>query len=122
MQTVRATITFPYDLHEELRLEAFRQRKSLSRILIEKIKPAKKKLSIEEQLKKDFALFDKVGRSGLQIDLVKALREDRDRDMGRGLKDLQGSLSLTPIGRKLDLDEILERAERKEAKRLIDEN
>lgn len=98
MQTVRATITFPYDLHEELRLEAFRQRKSLSRVLIEKVRPAKRALP------------------------VKALREDRDRDIGRGLKDLQGSLSLTPIGRKLDLDEILERAERKEAKRLIDEN
>lgn len=80
MQTVRATITFPYDLHEELRQEAFRKRTSLSRVLIEKVRPAKKKVSVEEQLKKDFALFDKVGRSGLQIDLVKALREDRDRD------------------------------------------
>ena len=80
MQTVRATITFPYDLHEELRREAFQKRISLSRVLIEKIKPAKKKLSMEEQLKRDFTLFDKVGRSGLQIDLVKALREDRDRD------------------------------------------
>ncbi len=80
MQTVRATITFPYDLHEELRAEAFRQRKSLSRVLVEKIRPTKKKLSIEEQLKKDFALFDKVARSGIEIDAVKALREDRDRD------------------------------------------
>ncbi|MEK7524916.1 MAG: hypothetical protein AAB548_00915 [Patescibacteria group bacterium] len=80
MQTIRATITFPYDLHEELRQEAFQRRTSLSRVLIEKIKPNKRKVSVEEQLKKDFALFDKVGRSGLQIDLVKALREDRDRD------------------------------------------
>lgn len=45
-----------------------------------KTKPIKKRLSIEEQLKKDFALFDKAGGPGLQIDLVKALREDRDRD------------------------------------------
>ena len=80
MQTVRATITFPYDLHEELRAEAFRQRKSLSKVIVEKIKPIKKQLSVEEQIKRDFALFDKVGKSGLQIDLVKALREDRDRD------------------------------------------
>jgi len=81
MQTVRATITFPYDLHEELRQEAFRQRKSLSRILVERINPVKKrKFSIEEQLKKDHALFERVGKSGLQIDLVEALREDRDRD------------------------------------------
>lgn len=80
MQTIRATITFPYDLHEELRREAFQKRTSLSRILIEKIKPAKKKLSVEDQLKRDHALFAKVGESGLQIDLVKALREDRDRD------------------------------------------
>ncbi len=81
MQTVRATITFPYDLHEELRAEAFRQRKSLSRILVERINPVKnRKFSTKEQLKKDHALFERVGKSGLQIDLVKALREDRDRD------------------------------------------
>ena len=80
MQTVRATITFPYDLHEELRQEAFRQRKSLSRMVVEKINPIKKKLSVKEQLKRDFALFDKVSRSGIEIDAVKAVREDRDRD------------------------------------------
>ncbi|MBI2325879.1 hypothetical protein HYU91_00665 [Candidatus Collierbacteria bacterium] len=97
MQTVRATITFPYDLHEELRAEAFRQRKSLSRILVEKVRPMKKKM-------------------------FTTVREDRDGNMERGLRDFQGSLSLTPIGRKLDLDEIIERAEKKEAKRLVDEN
>lgn len=81
MQTVRATITFPYDLHQELRQEAFRRRTSLSKVLIDKVRPvAKRKLSMEEQLKKDFALFDKVGKSGLQIDAVKAVREDRNRD------------------------------------------
>lgn len=41
--------------------------------------------------------------------------------LGGGLKDLQGSLSLTPIGRRLDLEEIIEKAEKKEVRRLIDE-
>lgn len=80
MQSVRATITFPYYLHEELRREAFQKRTSLSRVLIEKIKPTKKKLSVAEQLKKDFALFDKVCQSGIEIDAVTAVREERDRD------------------------------------------
>lgn len=78
-QTVRATITFPYDLHEELRREAFQKRTSLSRVLIEKIKPVKK-LSVKEQLKRDFALFDKVAKSGIEFDAVAAVRKERDRD------------------------------------------
>ena len=78
---MRATITFPYDIHEELREEAFHRRQSLSQVVVGKVKPQKKRLSVEEQIKKDFALFDKVARSGVQgIDLVKALREERNRD------------------------------------------
>jgi len=52
------------------------------KVILEKTGKIKKgkKLSIEERIKKDFELFDRVGRSGLQIDLVKALRKDRDRD------------------------------------------
>ena len=59
-----------------------KKRISLGKVILEKTGKIKKgkKLSIEERIKKDFELFDRVGRSGLQIDLVKALRKDRDRD------------------------------------------
>ena len=36
---VRATITFPQDVHEELRREAFAKRTSLSRVVVERVKP-----------------------------------------------------------------------------------
>ena len=81
-QMVRTTISLPRDVHEEWRLEAVKKRISLGKVILEKTGKIKKgkKLSIEERIKKDFELFDRVGRSCLQIDLVKALRKDRDRD------------------------------------------
>lgn len=80
MNLVRRSISFPEDIYETLRLEAFARRVSVNQLVTEKIRPNKKKLSIDEQLKKDFAFFDKIGRSGLAIDAVAAVREDRDRD------------------------------------------
>lgn len=41
--------------------------------------------------------------------------------LGEGLRDLQGILSLTPVGRKLDLEGVIKKAEKKEARRLVDE-
>lgn len=73
----------PEDLYNDLRFLAFQEKKSLSRLLVEKIenkKEVKKTLSVEERVRRDFVFFDKVARSGRQIDLVKALRKERDRD------------------------------------------
>ena len=49
----------------------------------------------------------------------KSLRIEK---VGGGLRDLQGSLSLTSVGKKLDLEEVIKKAEKIEAKRLADEN
>jgi len=83
MQMIRTTVSLPEDLYNDLRLAAFREKKSLSRLLVEKIenkKEVKKTLSVEERVRRDFAFFDKVARSGVQINAVKAVREERDRD------------------------------------------
>lgn len=42
--------------------------------------------------------------------------------MGGNLRDLQGSLSLTRIGRKLDLEEVINKAKKVEAKRMANED
>lgn len=83
MQTIRTTISLPEDLYEELRLLAFEEKKSLNKLLVERVTAKKKKnatLSIDEQIKQDLAFFAKVAKSGIQIDAVKAVREERDRD------------------------------------------
>ncbi len=54
----------------------------------------------------------------LRVGMGKTLEIDKIRT---GLRDVQGSLALTPIGKKFDLDEVIKRAEKKEAKRLINE-
>lgn len=38
-----------------------------------------------------------------------------------GLRNLQGSLALTRVGRKLSLEEVIKKAEKKEALRLMNE-
>lgn len=86
MQTIRTTVNFPRDLHQELRFEAFKKRKTLNSVVIEKLyeKRRSKKhraKNVEKRIKEAFKVFDEVARSGRQdIDLVKALREERDRD------------------------------------------
>lgn len=81
-QTIRTTITLPVDLHEQLRLTAVKKKQSFNDLVLEYLSGKKKprKILIEEQIKRDFALFDKVAASGIQIDAVKAIREERNRD------------------------------------------
>ncbi|MDO8451926.1 MAG: hypothetical protein Q7S76_03590 [bacterium] len=82
-QTVRTTINLPEDLHRELRLQAVREKKSLSGLVTDRLSGRMNNdshVSVEERIRQDFELFDDIGRSGRQIDLVKALREERDRD------------------------------------------
>ena len=85
MQMVRTTITLPSDLHEELLLRSIKERTTLSSLVVDEFQRKKrtkrsKKVTIEERLKRDFALFDQVASSGVQIDAVKAVREERNRD------------------------------------------
>lgn len=82
MQMIRTTISLPKDVYEELRFQAFTEKKSLSSLLVEKATQKKKRktLSIDEQIKQDLDFFAKVAKSGIQIDAEKAVREERDRD------------------------------------------
>lgn len=83
MDTIRTTVTLPVDLHEQLRLQAIKEKKSLGDLIEEKFKGKKKKvrkLSVEEQIKRDFALFDLAAKSSVEYDAEKAVREERDRD------------------------------------------
>lgn len=83
MDTIRTTISLPVDLHEELRLLSIKKKKSLGDLIEEKFRGKKKKskkISIAEQIKRDFALFDLAAKSSVEYDAAKAVREERDRD------------------------------------------
>lgn len=80
MNLIRRSVSFREDEYEALRLEAFSRRVSVNQLITEKIRPNKKKLSIDEQLKQDFALFDKIAAGSVKYDAVRAVREERDRD------------------------------------------
>ena len=53
---------------------------SLSGLIASKLQNRNTDMSLEEKIKADWKLFRKVANSGKKIDLLKALREDRDRD------------------------------------------
>ena len=84
MQMVRTTISLPQDTYEQLRLQAFNQKMSMGRVIAQRLqeftdgKPSKKE--IERKLARDFVLFDEIGKHLQGADLLKELREDRDRD------------------------------------------
>jgi len=84
MDMVRTTVSIPKDFHEELKLIAFRENKSLGEVLVEKVKGKRVvgcEKSVEQQIKEDFALFDKIAKSGVQnLNAVKVVREERERD------------------------------------------
>ncbi len=83
MDMIRTTISLPVDLHEELRLLSIKEKKSLGDLIEEKfrrIKKKTKKISVAEQIKRDFALFDLAAKSSVEYDAEKAVREERDRD------------------------------------------
>lgn len=84
MQMIRTTINFPSELHRELRMEAIKTKRSLTKVVVDKLqksKPRKPASDVQKRIKQAMKIFDEVARSGRQdIDLVKALREERDRD------------------------------------------
>ena len=82
LQTIRTTITLPLHIHEEWRMESVQKKIALGDLILEKARVNRKPKArlLEKQMTADFSFFDEVGRMGDQIDMVKALREDRDRD------------------------------------------
>jgi hypothetical protein len=83
MQMIRTTISLPEDVHTNFRILALQQKKTFNDVILANLlikKRTKKNKSIDDQIASDFALFDEIARSGIKIDAVKAVREERDRD------------------------------------------
>ena len=84
MKTIRTTITLPEDLHEKLRQKAFQYKKSFNEVVVGQLreKPEKEYFakSTEQRVHDTLVFFNEVSRMGKKIDVVKAIREDRDRD------------------------------------------
>lgn len=83
MKTIRTTVTLPADVHQQLRTQAFRYNKSLNDVIMSKLQEAPERKceakSKEEEIDADISFFKQMAKKGDQIDLVKALREERDR-------------------------------------------
>lgn len=79
---IRTTISIPEDFHEELRLIAFREKRSLGAVLVEKARGrnfTKKIKSVDDEVDEFFSFFDRLAREGPQIDAVRALKEEREK-------------------------------------------
>lgn len=79
MNLIRRSISFPEDVYETLRSEAFSERTSFNKILIDKINK-KAKRSFDRKTDSDFDLFDRIAATSVEYDAVKAVREERDRN------------------------------------------
>lgn len=82
MQTVRTTITFPEELHQKLLVEAVTTKKTLSKLVVEKLGKRKRALqhtTMEMRIRRGRAFFDRVARMGKPINAVQAVREERER-------------------------------------------
>ena len=79
MNLVRRSISFPEDVYEALRLQAFSQRTSFNKLLIDRVvKKVNKKSG--GRTDSDFALFDKIAATSVKYDAARAVREERDRN------------------------------------------
>ena len=81
---IRTTVSLPDELHEEIRLLAFKNRISFSKAMLSKIsgeKAIKKsKKSLDKDIERTIKFFRKIAKTGAQINAVQAVREERDRD------------------------------------------
>ena len=77
-QYIRSTVSLPVDLHQELRMEAIKRRKTFSDIVLEKL-GGKSKLGgfdIDETLN----FFRKISQTKPVFDGVAMIRKNRDVD------------------------------------------
>lgn len=79
MNLIRRSVSFPEDIYETLRFEAFSERISFNKMLIEKVRN-KIKVAPSSKTNLDFALFDKIASTSIKYDATKAVREERDRN------------------------------------------
>lgn len=80
MSKIRTTVSLPEDVHEEWKKEAMRRKITLGDLILMRCGVKQEGKSVGEKIREDFKLFDEVARSGKRIDLVRALREERERD------------------------------------------
>jgi|GEM_PF-1941232 len=84
MKTVPTTLRLPTDLHESLREKAFQYKQSLNSVIVSTLREAPERKyssrSIEKETEDDIQFFKKMAKIGPQIDPVKAVRAERDRD------------------------------------------
>lgn len=81
--TIRTTINFPVDKHRQLKFEAVQRGTTMSNIVLQKMGWHK-----ETTIKDDLAFFEKLRKSGRQINAVKAIREvheERARQLAQHL-------------------------------------
>ena len=79
---IRTTVSLPEELHEEIRLLAFKNRISFSDAIVSKIiekkTPVKSKKALNREIERTIKFFRKIAKEGAQIDAVKAVREERE--------------------------------------------
>ena len=77
---IRATISFPYDVHEDLRQEAFQTRSSLSQVVINKLKPRQRVSSVQKRISGDIKFFADLAKKGkIGVEVTGAVREFRSQ-------------------------------------------
>lgn len=73
---IRTTISLPVSAHHQLKLEALQRDTTMSDVILQKMG-----LGQETTVEDDLAFFEKIRKSGRQINAVKALREVREDRM-----------------------------------------
>lgn len=90
MNQVRTTITLPSDTHEFLMMQSFAKKKTLGELvdgLVKNNNYLKSDTEIEKNLAEFRAFCAKLAKKGKKIDVVKAVRDQRDH---RGDQYLKG--------------------------------
>ena len=83
MNTVRTTISLEADLHRQVLAQANNLGLSMSEVVNKRLMNpnfGKSRAQIEEKIAEDRRFFRQLSHKGRKVDLVKALREYRDRD------------------------------------------
>lgn len=71
--TIRTTVNFPVHRHRQLKLEAVQRGTTMSDVVLQKM-GWRQETTVDD----DLAFFEKLRKSGRQINAVKAIRETRE--------------------------------------------
>ncbi len=84
MKMIRTTITMPEKMHKEIKYRSVQKGISLNDYMLSKLSdsPEYSYTTPSEKIQKAHAFFDRVGKIGPAIDVVKAVREERENGHG----------------------------------------